>query len=234
MSANLATVQEQIQQMRDGKVPSQKDIFDAQAFIATERRDRPKTNASLESFFQEWEGLISQKKALLDEKSREVVEQTGARLDAEKTQVSTNTPSLESVKTDIEREISGADIERMSKTLSTTESILATFEKLNPSQREAARGFLGLALITRLNRAGYQVTIQSNKIEVKPLPGTKANQAQAVQLETFLGTNPRMQENLTYGLIYGSSEFRNYATVYAGSPTNQMRNYLDYLSDTKK
>jgi hypothetical protein len=242
LMANLATVQEQIKNMKDGKEVSQKDIFDAQAFIATERRDRPKTNASLETFFAEWEWLISQKKVTLSTWSQTVMDNTNTQLGAAKAQI-TASHSLESIKTDITRELSvitDADITRMSTTLSSTENIISMFEKVGPAEREAVRGFFGLSLLRRLSFAGYQVTLISNKIEVKPTPGSKSTQAQAVQLETFLNREPIMQTNIAYGLIYGSSRFQEYAiasTKIEGDkktvPT-PTRNYLEYLSDANK
>ncbi len=151
--------------------------------------------------------------------------------------------SLESVKVDIERELSvitDADIARMGNSLSTTEAIISVFEKVNPAEREAVRGFFGLSLLKRLSLAGYQVTLPSNKIEIKILAGSKATQAQAVQLETFLAREPMMRTNIAYGLIYNSSRFQEYAvasTKVEGDkktvPT-PTRNYLDYLSAVNK
>ncbi len=151
--------------------------------------------------------------------------------------------SLESVKIDIERELSvitDADIVRMNTTLSTTENIISMFERVSPAEREAVRGFFGLSLLKRLSLAGYQVTLLSNKIEVKPMAGSKATQAQAVQLETFLAREPIMRTNIAYGLIYSSSRFQEYAmasTKIEGDkktvPT-PTRNYLDYLSAVNK
>ncbi len=160
--ANLATVQEQIQKMKDGNTPSQKEIFDAQAFIATERRDRPSTNASLESFFIEWETLIEKKRRILNDESKAISAKTGAELGAAKTDVTKDSSSLETIRSEVGREFSiltDLEIEHMAATASRVETIVSGFEKLNPSQREAARGMLGFFLIQRLHLAGYQVTL---------------------------------------------------------------------------
>ena len=84
------------------------------------------------------------------------------------------------------------------------------------------------------------MTLLSNKIEIKPISGTKATQAQAVQLETFLAREPMMRTNIAYGLLYSSSRFQEYAvasTKVEGDkktvPT-PTRNYLDYLSAANK
>lgn len=165
-----------------------------------------------------------------------------------KIQITRNTANatantIDSVKSDMERELSAitdADLEKMKWALGKTEAILTAFESINPTQKETARGFLGLALITRLNQAWYQVTLQWSKIDVKALQNTKATQSQAVQLKAFLDTNPKMQENIAYGLIYGSSEFKGYSDVYTKIDGDKKtvitpkQNYLDYFSEATK
>ncbi len=151
--------------------------------------------------------------------------------------------SFKSLETDIERELADftdTDIEKMSSSLAKSEALLRAYEILNPSMREAARAAVGMLIVSRLNMAGYYVTLVSNKVEVNPIPNTKAIQQKAVQIETFLSRDASTRENIALGLIYQSSEFKNYSQAHIQGEGDKKsvitpnRSYLDYLSDATK
>ena len=127
----------------------------------------------------------------------------------------------------------------MESALYKAEKLVSIYEKINPTVRESVRGMIGMMLIHRLQLAGYQISLAQSKVEVTPILG-KSTQSQAVQLETFLGRDPMMRENIAYGIIYNSSEFKNYADAHIkteGDKKNIIpptRGYLDYFSDATK
>jgi hypothetical protein len=90
-------------------------------------------------------------------------------------------------------------------------------------------------LLDRFARAGYTISLQGNTINVT---STKSNTSQATQIETYLRGQKDMQETLALGMIYRSSEIKNYSDIYLEPDKKSIkpdapRPYMDYLKDAK-
>lgn len=138
---------------------------------------------------------------------------------------------------DIEKELSAIEENNFASFKSAIEKsliLVSAYEKMQPQHREAVRGSLGVMILERLAKADYRVTLSSQNIEVK----SEQNPSGATQLETFLRSQNGMKEVLAYGLIYRSSEFKNYSEIYLTDDKKNIkdapRDYLDYLKDAHR